>query len=227
MIWRVVGVWEALNGVAMLVNVHDRHTGNLAQSSLKILIACRHDVAPVRLNTVHDAVISICALVRAWIALKSGVLRDTQCHAVLGTELLEFGNDAVRDNGDTFREQAVHHRGEYIELVLNREIDEVSIDQDAVRRAKRGVVREPQMRGCFLDSVNDCSFEFLGLLLLLLRYKLGISVALISLFLDLPVALLGGHLDLQPWVIFLDSPLHDGELSGLLRLGHGCSSVRM
>lgn len=42
--------------------------------------------------------------------------------------------------------EAVHHGLDHVELVLNREVDKVGVDDDLVRRTQRLVVPEEQRR---------------------------------------------------------------------------------
>lgn len=64
------GVWQPLDGILPLGNVHERHTGDLAQPSSKSSIAGRHNVDTMRGDSVGDAVVSVRAFVVARQAFK-------------------------------------------------------------------------------------------------------------------------------------------------------------
>ena len=59
--------------------------------------------------------------------LEAGVFGDAQRHAVFGAKLLQLGNHAVRDARDALGKQAVHHGFVQVQLVLDREVDEVGV----------------------------------------------------------------------------------------------------
>jgi hypothetical protein len=135
-------IGQPLNHVLAARDTHDRHTGDFAYPPLQIAIVGGDNVDPVLQNAVDETVVGIDALVVALEAFPSLVSGDAQCDAVLGAELLEFGHDAVGNDGNAFGVEAVHHRGQHFELLLNRVGDEVGVDQDGVGRYQSGVVLE-------------------------------------------------------------------------------------
>ena len=75
---------QTLNRVAMIHNEHDRHTGNLANTSLQIFIARCYNITtilslksnsiPYCANTLDNTVISIGSLVRTSETLETRIL---------------------------------------------------------------------------------------------------------------------------------------------------------
>lgn len=100
-------------------------------------------------HSLHQAVISIRPLVIALQSLKSRILRDPQGQSVLNTELLELSDYTIGDIGDALAQEAVHTGLEDIEFVLDGEVDEVGVDQDAVRGTESVVVSEEETGGFF------------------------------------------------------------------------------
>lgn len=47
----------------------------------------------------------------------------------------------------TFSEESVHHSGYHFYPVLERQIDEIGVDEDAVRRSERFVMRKEERGG--------------------------------------------------------------------------------
>ena len=82
------------------------------------------------------------------------VLREAERDAVLRPELLELGHHRLGDARDALGVQAVHQRAVDVELVLDREVDEVGVDEHAVRRAERRVVREEEARRRLRDRAH-------------------------------------------------------------------------
>ena len=103
----------------------DRHARDLAQTSPQRTIACRDDVAPVGVDPFDDAVVCVGTLVGAGETFEARVARDAvregwsqspggmrereregrdapEREAVLLSELLELGDDAVGDAGDAW-----------------------------------------------------------------------------------------------------------------------------
>lgn len=101
-----------------------------------------------------EAVVRVRPLVHARQPLYPGILRHSQRHAVLHPKLLELSHDAVGDAGDAFRVQAVHHALAQVQLVLYAEVDEVCVEQDAVRRPERSVVTEEHARGRLVSGMG-------------------------------------------------------------------------
>lgn len=114
------------------------------------------------LASLQKTVVRIGPAVCAGQSLEARVLGQSQGEAVLGAEFLELGHDAVGDAGDALGEEAVHHRLVDLELVLDREVDEVGVDEDVVGRAELCVVLEEHGRGNLRDLLGR---RLLGLLL--------------------------------------------------------------
>ena len=131
----------------MLLQVHDGHARDFAYPPLQVRVARRDDVTLVLPDALADAVVRVGTGVRAWQAHEPGILRDAKRDAVLLPELLELCHDAVGDVRDALCIEAVHHAAHQIDLVLDAEVDEVGVHQNAVRRAQRGVVLEEKRRG--------------------------------------------------------------------------------
>lgn len=113
-------------------DIHDGHSWDFSYPSLQILIACGNNETAMLLYPLHDAIISISALVCAFQALESWILRDAKGKAILYSKFLEFCYHAISDIGDALAQETVHAGLEDVQLVLDRKVDEVCIDQDAV-----------------------------------------------------------------------------------------------
>ena len=88
------------------------------------------------------------------------VPRDPQRDPVLLPQLLQLGHDAVGDDGDAFRVQAVHHRAQQLQLVLHRVAEEVGVDEDRIRRDEGRVVLVEERGGYLWDFADDVGFGF-------------------------------------------------------------------
>lgn len=67
--------------------------------------------------------------------------RDSlQRQPILGPQLFQLCNHAIRHARDTLGHEAVHHSLHELNLVLDGEIDEIRVDEDAVGRTEGGVV---------------------------------------------------------------------------------------
>ena len=75
------------------------------------------------------------------------VLDNPQGDPVLGAELLQLRHHAIGDVRDTLGVEGVHHVLDNVHLVLDREVDEVGIDENVEGRAELGVVLEEQGAG--------------------------------------------------------------------------------
>lgn len=62
----------------MVLDEQDGDSGYFAQPPLEVLVACRHDEAPMHLDAVHDAVIGIGSFVVARQMLEPWVLGEPQ-----------------------------------------------------------------------------------------------------------------------------------------------------
>lgn len=125
-------------------DVHDRYTWHFSDPSFEVLIAGGNDEAPVLLHSLHNTVVGICSLVAAFKPLETGVLRDSECEAVLDSKFLQLCHDAVCDVGYALAEEAVHASLEDVQFVLDGKVDEVGIDKDAVWWSKGIVMCEEQ-----------------------------------------------------------------------------------
>lgn len=102
--------------------VHNGYTRDLADSSFEVLIVGCHYIAPVLLDSVNQAVISIGSLMRAMKPLETRVLCQPienlihfTCEYLLKSEtellahFLKLSNHAVGHAWYALCEQAVHH----------------------------------------------------------------------------------------------------------------------
>ena len=86
-------------------------------------------------DPVDQAVIRIRSFMIACKPLESWVLDCLQCKSIPMTHFLELSHDAVSDAWNCFSKQTIHHRLENVQFVLDREVDEIGIDQYMVRWA--------------------------------------------------------------------------------------------
>jgi hypothetical protein len=102
-------IGQTLNHVLALRDTHNRHTGYLPDPPLQISIVRRNQVDSLLDHTIHDTVIGIGSFVVALQALELLVSGDLQRDAVLRTEFLQFGHDAVGDDRCAGCVEGVHH----------------------------------------------------------------------------------------------------------------------
>lgn len=145
----VVHRGKPFDGVLALGDEHNWDTGDFADAALEVLIASGHDVALVLGDPVHQAIVGVGARVRALDPLEAGILGDAQGHPVLLAQLLQLRHHAVGDDGDALGQQAIHERGEHVQLVLNGGVDEVGVHQDPVWGPQAGVVGEEELGARF------------------------------------------------------------------------------
>ena len=141
---RSISVGHALDVVATLLDAHDGHADYFAHSFAQVLVARGNYVALVLGDSLHDAVVGIGALVHAGQALEARIFGYAQRDPVRLAELLELGHHAVAYVGYALGIHAVHHGLDDVQLVLDGEVDEVRVDEDVIRRAELGVVREEE-----------------------------------------------------------------------------------
>lgn len=150
----------------MLGHVHNGHPRNLPDAIPQILVVGRHNVALVLRHPIRDTVIRVRALVQTRQPFEPWILDDPQGHLVLVAQLLQLGQDTVRDIGDALGVQAVHHIHEDVQFALDAEIDEIRVHQDMVRRSQLRVVLEEQRRA-HLRGIVDLQLVRVNLGLLL------------------------------------------------------------
>ena len=90
---------QSFNAVLVLVNVHNGHTGHLANPSLQVAVACSHNVASMLLDAVNKAIVRIHLVPDTRQSLEALIFGNLQRNTVLGPELLELRDDAVRNAG--------------------------------------------------------------------------------------------------------------------------------
>ena len=98
----------------------------------------------MRLGAVAQAVVGVGAPVVAGEPLEPGVLGDPERDAVPRPELLQLGHHAVGHARDALGVQAVHHALHQVDLVLDRVVDKVGVDEDVVGRAEALVPAEEE-----------------------------------------------------------------------------------
>ncbi len=143
----------------MRSDIHNGHTGHFPDPPFQIFIARPHNINSVLLDSFHNTIISVGAFMVAFESFEPGVLGDFECDSVLDSELLQLGYDAVCDVWDALAQQAVHGGLEDVELVLDRKVDEVGVEQDSVGWTERSVVGEEHAGGLF-GSTNKIKHTF-------------------------------------------------------------------
>lgn len=126
----------------MRLNAHNRNTHNFPDSSSEFFVASGHNVTFVLRHSLHQTVVCVSSFVQTRQALETRVLRDSQRDSITLAQLLQFGHHAVSYVRRTFGEHTVHHRLNYVQLVFDREVDEVCIDKDMIWRTQLSVVIE-------------------------------------------------------------------------------------
>ena len=122
------GFWHAFNGVTIAGDIHTGYTWNLSYPSTQLLVAGCDDKAFPLLYHVNNAVISVASLAVAGNSLKSRVLGKTQSNLVFTTQLFQFAHDTIRDTGDAFCQQAIHHGSDHLQFLPDGKIDKVGVN---------------------------------------------------------------------------------------------------
>jgi len=129
----------------------------------------------VSCDALNKAVICVGAGVRAREALETGIAGNTQGNPVSVAQLLKLSHNAVRNTRDTLGVEAVHHAADEVELVLQAEVDEIGVDENAIGRYQGGIVCEEKGRGYLWYSADGFCFLLFLLFLLLQLIFLPIS----------------------------------------------------
>ena len=116
----------------MAADVHARYAWNFSYSPSQFLIARRHDEASPLLGHLDQTIICVASLTVAGDTLKPRVLRQPQGNLILGAQLLQLSHDTIGDARNAFSQQTVHHRANHIQLIPNRKVKEIRIDQDMI-----------------------------------------------------------------------------------------------
>lgn len=98
-------------------------------------------------DSVHNTIIRVRPLMVARNPLKPRIARNPQSDSIPWPKFLQLGHHAVGDDRRGFGVQAVHHRLDQLELLLDAEVDEVGVDEDGVGGAERFVVLEEEGGG--------------------------------------------------------------------------------
>ena len=107
-------LWHALHRILMAADVHARYAWNFSYAPSQFLIARRHDEASPLFGHLDQTIICVASLAVAGDTLKSRVLRQSQGNLILGAQLLQLSHDTIRDAGNAFGQQTVHHRTNYV-----------------------------------------------------------------------------------------------------------------
>lgn len=158
-----IRVWEPLNAVLALRNVHDGNTGDFANTPLQILVTGGDDVDATPLHSFHKAVISVGTLVGACKPLKSWILGHSKCDFEFVAQLFELPHDTVCNVPRTFCKQAIHHLLVNVQFVTDGKVDEVGVQEDVVGWSKC-LIELKEHLGQGFGNVFDHSLFLLALL---------------------------------------------------------------
>lgn len=128
----------------MLRYIHYRHTRYFPYPILQVLIIRRHNVTFVLSDFIHNAVVSVCALMQARQPFESRIRDYPQRQLVLRPQFLQFSANAIRDVGNALGVEAIHHILDDIEFTFYAEVDEIGIDDNVVWRTQLRVVLEEE-----------------------------------------------------------------------------------
>jgi len=137
-----VRVRHSLDGVSAIFEIHDGDAGDFTDATPQVFVTRGHDVTLVLRHSLRDAVVGVRALVQARQTLESGVLGYPESDFEFGSQFFDFCHDAVGDIRNAFGVKTVHHRLPNVQLVLNRKVDEIRVNQDVEGRTEIGVVCE-------------------------------------------------------------------------------------
>lgn len=85
---------------------------------------------------------------------ESRIPRDPQRNAVPRAEFLQLGHDAVGNARGGFGVETVHHGLHQLELLLDRKVDEVGVDEDGVGRSEGFVKLEEEGGGDLRSAIK-------------------------------------------------------------------------
>jgi hypothetical protein len=150
-------------------NIHDWDSWDFPYSSLEVFVASGNYKATMLLYPLHNTIISICALVVTFQPLESGIFGDLEGQPVLYSEFLKFPNHAISNVWDALSEEAVHAGLEDVQFVLDGEVDEIGINDDAIGWSQSVIMREEQagrlLRSELSERVQLSDFDIVGCLL--------------------------------------------------------------
>ena len=107
-------LWHALHRILVAADVHARYAWDFSYTPSQFLIARRHNEASPLLCHLDQTIICVASLAVARDALKPRILRQPQGNLIFGSQLLQLSHDTIRDAGNTFGQQTVHHRTNYV-----------------------------------------------------------------------------------------------------------------
>lgn len=86
------------------------------------------------LTPLEQAVVGVGTGVSARQPLEPRILGQPKRKAILCPQLLEFGHHAVRHTRNALGQKTIHHTLVYLQLILDAEVDEVSVYEDVIGR---------------------------------------------------------------------------------------------
>lgn len=107
---------HSFHGVFVSAYVHTRNTRNLPNPPPQFLITRRHNKTPPLFRHLRDAVVGVTTLATARDPFKAGILGQPERNLVFAAQFFQLSHDAVRDAGDAFGQQTVHHGADHVEL---------------------------------------------------------------------------------------------------------------
>lgn len=167
---RSIGIWHSFDAVSMIVNVHNRHSGYFPNALPKIAITSGNNIAfmlKVKIkqilksaylgNSLDYTIISISSFMRTTKTFEAVVLDNLKCQFETLAHLFQFaqytiGNVRYNQNWIlhnlkvTFSIQAIHKSGHHINLILDREIDKVRIDNHVKWWSQLCIILQKQCR---------------------------------------------------------------------------------
>lgn len=93
-------------------------------------------------DPLNETVVSIDPFMRAGEPFETGILGDPQGNSVLCSEPFQLADDAVRYIRYAFCVQTIHHCLDDVQLVKDREIDEICVHEYPIRWPKLLIVFE-------------------------------------------------------------------------------------
>lgn len=104
--------------------------GSLDSNHFKLMfiLTGSKDVDFVSLQSVNNAVISIDTFMSTLQAFPSLISCDPQSNPIFGTQLFEFGHNAIGDDWNAFGIETVHHCRKHVKLLLDRVRQKIGIN---------------------------------------------------------------------------------------------------
>ena len=113
------------------------------------------------LDPFDNAIISIRAFMLAFKSLKSGIFSNFQGNSIFNTKLFQLRYNTIGDIWNTLAQKTIHRSLEDIQVVLNRKVYKVCVQQNSIGWAQGVVMCEEHARWLFWTTLNMNYISFI------------------------------------------------------------------